>query len=71
MHEHPAMPSQQTHPLRWIAAAIVVAVLGWDIWQTVHEARAAGQLPPAARVRDDAASAPGATPGGHRLSAPE
>ena len=71
MHDHRAISRQQTHPLRWIAAAIVVAVLGWDIWQTVHEARAAGRSQPAARVRDDAASAPGSTAGGHRVSAPE
>jgi hypothetical protein len=70
VHDHRAISRQHTQPLRWIAAAIVVAVLGWDVWQTVHEARSAGR-PQAARVDAPTTAPESAAPVGHRVSAPE
>ena len=30
---------RKTHPVTWVASAIVAAVLCWDLWQTVRESR--------------------------------
>jgi hypothetical protein len=40
----PAQPTQRrkTHPLTWAVAAIVILVLGWDVWQSGRESK----LPP-------------------------
>ena len=40
----PAQPTQRrkTHPVTWAVAAIVIPILGWDMWQSGREAR----LPP-------------------------
>jgi hypothetical protein len=51
-----------THPARWVAAAIVLAVLSWDIWQTAHEVMAArgqpGRTPGSSAAANDPAAAP-------------
>ena len=40
----PPQPTQRrkTHPVTWAVAAIVIPILGWDMWQSGREAR----LPP-------------------------
>jgi hypothetical protein len=40
----PAQPTQRrkTHPLTWAVAAIVILILGWDVWQSGRESK----LPP-------------------------
>jgi len=40
----PPQPTQRrkTHPVTWAVAAIVILILGWDVWQSGREAK----LPP-------------------------
>jgi hypothetical protein len=40
----PAQPAQRrkTHPVTWAVAAIVIPILGWDMWQSGRDAK----LPP-------------------------
>ena len=40
----PPQPTQRpkTHPVTWAVAAIVIPILGWDVWQSGREAK----LPP-------------------------